>query len=454
MICAPVPDPNPDEDKCIKRVHGRCFYCPDTHVLDGETNECILITSLTNPTLVTNCLYHIKKGDVFGCLVCKPSFYDWRDTCAALPANCVQTNKVRCERCKPGFKLVERLVDKSPYALALQFEFLKKYGYIPGNQFRCEPPEVEEPPAEPVDGCLNYGVGRAIKVCLVCKTDFYLVPQKPNNFCAKNVGDISNCNVYSSLIVCKVCANGYFPSQTRAACLPITVTAVAKCVEYDQKQNCVSCEDGFVAENNVCVSTSDFWARCSLLTTAGCKRCAGGHQFNQATSLCDKLPPDAPVVDPLPNCDLAQNKTACELCAAGYYPRFGKCIKLQTDNCISTDVNGNCNACAETFVLNEDYVCVSATATPDDIPPGCKYASQRKKCAFCKATHFLVPLLGVCKPRPISTCLHYNIYLECVVVDDPANNFYNPLTNASEAVATKITDCARYGSDQKCVACS
>ena len=191
-------------------------------------------------------------------------------------------------------------------------------------------------------------------------------------------GSNEKCRDCSSTIKknCATCNDGYYlpqNSNNKEICLSCSIIEhCIACVEYINNIICLSCETGFILNNNICMKNETTISRCKIGDNELCKSCNEDKDFRNECATCNKgfyLASDA------------KNKTFCENCN-----KIEECIE-----CSGTLINPICLKCKEGFKLENNKCLEELCIIGDkDKCKTCRNETGRKKeCNSCNEGYYL-----------------------------------------------------------------
>lgn len=218
---------------------------------------------------------------------------------------------------------------------------------------------------------------------------------------------IHNCSVYSDILVCSKCNDGYYLKNS-TTCL-IVDAPIANCQSYSPTAStiqCIECNTNYYLTNSTtCTSRSNVDANCAVyfVSSDACQTCDTNYFLDGLTCIAK-----------LSFCSTHQVNPAltCLGCDDGYYLYSGSCIAGSVTDCtkyLQTGVANQCSACINGKFPNSN-VCTNHVTVPN-----CdKYDQSRNKCLTCTATHFLFSQNNKCASvTPITHCIKYNTLTTC-----------------------------------------
>ena len=414
LTCLKVPDAK-KLTNCVKYTSSlSCRICAKAFLV--KDGRCIAVA-----TPIVNCAVHTT---VTSCSRCDSGYILSMDSkqCFVLPSsvsNCLMYTYLNCRKCTTGFSLNKNnylpiFTTLDMIGMSLSPKTLDFYVGFVQAPYQIHSLQVCQ---GLTDGCLNLGdLG-----CTSCDTNYFL----ENNKCIRNpYPSILNCGVYSDLVTCTACIQGFYFKD--GVCTAVTV--IDKCTMYDPTATtivCTRCNFGFFVSSNACVArTNGSILGCLTLDEKNdqCLACGITNVLTSDFLACLLL---------LPNCITysTSSKTAvvltCQVCADGYYPNQlatpNSCVQGTLVGCqtyLQNDVN-KCSVCMNTYYLKAGVCVIHKTIS------GCDTYDpvQMNSCLKCKVNFYKFSIGKNClKSVPLPNCLtHSDDLLTCTVC---MNKFY------------------------------
>ncbi|ELP85491.1 hypothetical protein EIN_040850 [Entamoeba invadens IP1] len=332
-----------------------------------------------------------------------------------------------------------------------------KSGYTLKNSTYCESNII-------IQNCLTYGISS----CITCEPNYYLLNNNAciqcdticGNSCSDSTGFCSTCSIgfvyrepkskecelcsnFDSKCAecltpnkqCRVCIDGYYPSNANLSCIPCDSTCASTgCnTQTGACNTCVSNQYTIISETNVscqtcfsfdpnCVDCSTITRKCTVckkgmypsttspFTCVGCdSTCLNGcntqtgncetcsSQYTPAITQPSKFCSFCNSIDP--NCNTCSStERKCLSCASSYFVGInGTSCGNCDSSCSLCDSNGYCTSCASNYVMydTQSTNCESCT----DFDSNCEMCpgGTLKKCTTCKTTNmYPSPDTGKC----------------------------------------------------------
>lgn len=441
--CVSIFSPNPIPN-CIELFYGKCLKCDVSYYLKDE-NTCDLCTNIN---FCSNC-------DGKACIKCNSSYY-LKDsiTCASTTSinNCEVVEDGGCKKCREGY-------------------------YKEGN-FKC---------AQCDTSCKDCK-GPANTDCSNCKnTNFLNITDDVFGIgkctpCSEKNPNCEECELSAACTKCNsIYHRGYSSTEKMDVCRK--QDEIEKCKAFTVAAGCTDCDTGFYVKDTItCEKCDDFCADCKVAGSDSCTTCDEYHYLYKedssdtvgecmkcATSIencltcnlngvcvkCDSTfylvpadPGDPESRESCSNCFVPCTEcngpevNQCTNCTSAHFlksvsPNGETCVDCaeKTANCVSCDLDGNCNDCGKGF-----YVKSSAKCEVCDAPcAGCK-TSGNTQCTDCLDTHYLEENPGVCTECSKKTANCTNCYVsgECFKCSD--GNYLSDDKTCKECW-TKTTGC-------------
>ena len=324
-----------------------CVACPTNYVgyecmtlvCDGTQQDYCTSCSTTNPGM---------------CAACKDGYYVDGGSCVACPTNCQTcSSKYSCQTCTSGHS-----------------------GTI------CEHATCS---GTLLMGCLRCSnTGRPI--CDACADGYYLSDYVCMKYPTCYISNCARC-LASDSGACEICNEGYYLKGGK--CPPCaTITGCQTCTITGQ---CTACVENAITTRNgdsvTCTLCSSFAANCVSCTEEGiCLSCADGSIL--VDGICVPCPE---------NCKRCFKKDFCHECNDyNYRTAEGNCAPCPT-NCLKCSTPETCGVCVQGYRM-EDLKCYRC-------PTYCKSCTAENKCTECLPGSFLEDkLAGICSPC-LDNCL-------------------------------------------------
>lgn len=289
-----------------------------------------------------------------------------------------------------------------------------------------------------VANCKLYQRVNGVRVCKICKTNYYL----SNNQCL--VQSVPNCQTYRrNKNECKTCKTNYYLSGT--ICL---LQSVSGCIGYIKNKNqCKTCAAQFCLANGLCISSTNPNCLTLICGTQICSQCknlfyldtANGNNCLPLTSLYSA------------NCVTSNGiNNLCTTCIATFAPINGVCTQNFPSQCILVDGNSNlCLHCSPTYYLNSGY-CLKVT---DPLGKCINSNGVDNICTECSEPLVYEILNGVCSLIPVVPIPFCHIQVgslcqECVPL-------YYPSSTSTACISINVANCAlSNGITEICTRCN
>ena len=385
-----------------------CFLCADPNCVTCSSNQagactqCRARYSLAAGACESNCATGCSScvNSTF-CNTCNSAYYYMGDnnTCVQCPnaPNCIQCNSSvpeMCLQCSPGYWTNSNGTCVACPAYCAQCtsatfctQLLQPMGYVlvatsmtSNVVAACDP------------GCSTCSASNP-QECTDCMSGYYLM-SATFSYCLPCTFS-SSCETCSTTNpgICLTCFPGFYLNSS-SICVMCTFPCVA-CSGQNATQ-CSACAQGYVltVSNNTCIqsnssSLSNFGTvieNCanSVLTTATngsnsltCKLCDRGYALT--TAGCAPCSQGCLVCNP-------NTLTSCTSCMTAYYLNTNNTCTACAANCMICSAFNGCMACANYYVLNQNFVC----QMPCNAPCSTCSATNPSLCSGCIAGYSLV----------------------------------------------------------------
>lgn len=312
-----------------------------------------------------------------------------------------------------------------------------------------------------ITNCLKYKFNTTGLICSNCLNGYYLTIDGKKCITERT----SNCLSYQeqgSDYTCMGCKNKYYLDGGKCY-----KGEIQGCLEYDNKENCVSCEGELIAtriNNNqftICFDVSKSINNClsndlieSFKGILKCTKCSNKSfpiYFDLAIKTCGKFFTIVNCISYELSESFGSSTFFCNECEPEYYTikQFpSKCTvrtKFPIDNCKEySKYSDKCENCIEGFFL-QDNLCI---LNPSGIQ-GCRIYKTREECLECDSNNYLFE--NNCKELSdedlIGNCYTYNIDKTC---QKCAKKF---LINGNGCLENIIQNCEIYDFDKVCEKC-
>jgi hypothetical protein len=434
-----------------------CVVCAQGYYLSGGVCTAGTVSGCTRYWMNTGFCRACSSGTPFK-TVCIPA--------ANVAADCADYNvsTLKCVACRTGFYLTATSACQStasPVAVAncVSYDF---------NTQRCK---GCEPGYELHDGgcisttgpslqssCLMYSP--ATQKCLFCDNTHHLAAD--GTACLANT--VASCSTYlTNANTCVTCSNGQLPDNN--LCVP---PSDPNCLDFDSGvQSCNFCVDTHFVDLATGVCTPGTVANCQAFFAKAdfCDTCAAVHTLFDNTCL-----PDAAIVA---NC-VRYVSNACTRCRQGYFLSGAACVQTPAvANCLYYDATSSSCAVCATGVLYDNR-CLPArpncvrydVATHDCLACGPGFFASGGACATssvpnCSAYLFNLNVCQTCQPGYTlwdTTCVpDASMVVGCLAYSGPTcalcdRGYY---LNGGSCVASVIPNCQTFLHNlQRCQSCA
>ncbi|ELP85783.1 protein serine/threonine kinase, putative [Entamoeba invadens IP1] len=392
------------DDLCTFSIDKTCYYCGGSKFYSTETNTCepclpnciqcdnnitCNICDISNGFFGTQCE---KRNDIIiltnSNYMCFPGYYRTESGCS----ECRES----CDECVSGDNETEYVCVSCNTSLGYTLDQTGLCSntsscYIENS--KCQKCKNE---SEYYDGfqCTSCGEHCSLCTptgqCLACDHNYYFhrttnTQNKPISMCTET--PVANCEYYEDGR-CVSCDNTtYYTDFECVKCL----YPCLRCVTSSSL--CVQCSEGFMLQNNKCISSKTEINSCKYFTTTergGCVVCKDYYYLDYITCYpCQQ------------NCRVCQNSKSCVECGINYFiNESGLCESIfSLTNCVSYSLYG-CKECDTSAYLDFGR-CVDC----DNFMKHCtKCHWEDNECFGCDDGYILIN----------STCYIYNVIAHCV----------------------------------------
>ena len=364
-------------DNCYESIFGICTRCNYGLYLDKKELKC------KNQTGIFENCKESFNGEA--CDVCADNnYFDEEGKCIAYNF-CLKTNKLKCEKCAPGYYLNEYntscTTTKNCYIGDKDIGICsscKDGHYLDLNDGKCKSNQENNEFKYCImadEGictqCINsYELGVDHKCsttrfcsesengnCLVCTDNYYL---GLDNKCS----DIEHC-IYSDFFTCIECEDNYYFDKKQRKCIKAEGN-FQNCKSSYSEFYCDNCKNDYYLNftDDLCYSNKEkgLFYKCAKtdIYAEYCGKCIDGYYLGVKDSKCTSME----------GCALSEDDNICIECEESY------CMDAVTRKCIVNDEiiseekkfyfrcnitneEGNkCEICEEGLVLNEKGLCV------------------------------------------------------------------------------------------------
>ena len=339
--CSPV-----SKDKCEGSRFDICVKCPFGLYHDETRTTC-------SSKCIDNCLSCSDNSVCSVCNISKNSYLNNENKCSSTDETSVnQTMHDKIVHCKSGYYLKSKTECSSC------------------SEKNCETCEYTE------EGNI---------ICTSCQTGYLL---NTTNHCVKkedvkcktiedsrcieceNINHSFNGNECSECLdhcktcsfngECLECEDNYYFSIT----LNVEKQRIIKCIEnstiqhcsVSEKSMCITCEDGYFLEENICENNLDECYRCSPCPQ-GCSKC---RSLTECYECHERFVLDGKRCNQTDDLHCKQafigKPSECAICNDGYYRNETTCIKCM-ENCEKCFMNDTCTKCSNEYYITKKNDC-------------------------------------------------------------------------------------------------
>ena len=288
------------------------------------------------------------------------------------------------------------------------------------------------------DGVCKYGVVDfcnylTIKgVCISCAKNSFLDPTTIKCVKIEKEKEIENCHFYQTAVSCITCEPGHYLKE--GGCVKIDIP-IANCDFYSHVDGklCSACQEGFILSEDFTKCMVKIQAEtCANFNYNKCTTCKEGYVPNENNYLIEYFN----FSNEIESQDLMDFVLGLKLTN-----KFGKCIKIEVENCKVYKDYQNCDECIDGFFINENNLCI--TNPLDGIPNCNKYLSQLK-CEECIVGYHLKSEGQCYKNSLIQKCLKYSQVSSKTLCVQCDTGYYLKIENECSQRAKEIFNCLIY----------
>ena len=251
-----------------------------------------------------------------------------------------------------------------------------------------------------------------------------------------NCDESIDCFEYS----CKTCSSSEFGSCTECregfelidGTCPCYDYRCALCISSDYgRYNCHLCKNGYINNNNDCISTID---NCDVQKDNKCLFCYDGYVYNELLNICEQETEENKRHCDDTNCAicLSEEEGTCEECKEGYKLIKGKCCSPSFDpNCVSNSNPFSFNCGTECAVCHSDGECILCrqgyylkNGICQSCNNGCSHCASSTKCQYCFSQYELTNS-EICQQKSIPIAVDFNVNLYMKKKYELIKNLYN-----------------------------
>ena len=213
---------------------------------------------------------------------------------------------------------------------------------------------------------------------------------------------------------CTECRDGFELIDGTCPCFDYRC---ALCITSDYSNICLLCKNGYINNNNYCISNID---NCDVQKDNKCLFCYDGYVYNWALNICEKETKINKRHCADSNCAicLSEEEGTCEECNKGYKLVKGKCCQPSSEStCVSNTNPYSINCTIECAVCHSDGECIFCrqgyylkNGVCQSCINGCSHCASSTKCQYCFSQYELTNT-EICQKKNNSNIVDFNVNL-------------------------------------------